>query len=218
MLAARTSAPEQLQRDATSYYRVFQHERCGGREWVNILIATGDIDNMIVTIVNQLTQDRLRASCTTAEARQKKRSHREVTAVSGVQHTVSEAKQWREYAKSLDKKVGIENDLYTKGRKCMGWEAWMKLTSDCEKAWETAEALSEASGNPYKNRQGVWCNNGVKDLTGLALKQWCEEKGKCSKLEKCLLGSAPASPNPVPLTRAGIVSHWGQLFTPLIYP
>ena len=177
MLGNRTRSNERVQRNATSYYRTYQHESIGGREWVNILIATGDIDDTVVTIMNELVQDRLRVSCSTAEARQKKRSERELTSAQGIQHTQSEAKRWRAWAKSLDNKVNMENDLYTKGRSELRFAEWEKLTAERTGAWDMAEQLSEQAGNPYKDRKGDWHNTEPSDLTGIALRRWCSVKG-----------------------------------------
>ena len=48
-----------------------------------------------------------------------------------------------------------------------------------KEAWNTAEALSENAGNPYKDRNGVWqCERDPgSDLVGAVLIQYCKLKG-----------------------------------------
>ena len=45
-------------------------------------------------------------------------------------------------------------------------------------AWDRAEALSEATGNPYKDRDGVVRNAEDKSLAARVLRQWCDMAGK----------------------------------------
>ena len=157
-------------RNLASAYRSYQHEMLGGREWVNILIATGDVDDAVLGIMNDVIKEKVeeRASCTAAEAepRQKKRKDRDdPEIVKGIQHKNSDPKYWRDQAKKLDKKMGRELALYEVGRSRMGLRAWNQLVAETDAMWDYAEKLSEEAGFPYKDRLGNWQNNERNDLT-----------------------------------------------------
>ena len=115
------------QRNTNSYCRTWQYDMFGGREWANILIAIGDIDDVVVAKVNDIIQERLSAPCATAEARQEKRCRRDRQAVRCVQQPTREATRWRDCAKRLDKKMAKDNDLWRRVR-MPSWQ-WEKTDS-----------------------------------------------------------------------------------------
>ena len=60
---ARHVDKDQYARNLRSIYRKSQFEEFGGREWQHILLALGDVDQEMVTIVNTI----VRRSCRNAE-------------------------------------------------------------------------------------------------------------------------------------------------------
>ena len=98
----------------------------------------------------------------------------------GVQHEESAAKQARNFAKNLDKKLATQEALWETGRRdrCMPWAAWNKLQADRDAAWDHAEALSWASGFPFYDRHGNRQQDDPRDLVGLALRRWCQARGE----------------------------------------
>ncbi len=53
-----------------------------------------------------------------------------------------------------------------------------QMQDEADRAWDYARDLSEASGAPYKDRDGTWRNlKGDVSMTGIALRHWCERKG-----------------------------------------
>ena len=58
----RAADRDQYARDLRSLYRKSQFEEFGGREWQHILLALGDVDDKMVTIVNTVVQERTAAS------------------------------------------------------------------------------------------------------------------------------------------------------------
>ena len=74
----------------------------------------------------------------------------------------------------------------------VGWGAWVggraggrviaktafaSMQGVFRKKNNQAERVSDASGYKYQDRNGQWRNDTVKDITGLALRAWCEHKG-----------------------------------------
>ena len=57
-----------------------------------------------------------------------------------------------------------------------GW-SWRELLWRREAAWDHAETLSLATGDPFTDRNGNRVNEKVRDMVGLCLARWLEEKG-----------------------------------------
>ena len=86
-----------------------QFEEFGGREWQHILLAIGDVDEEMVTIVNTIVRERTAASLLQQRgARAVPRGQRTQQEVQGINHRISEAKAARSQAKQLDKIVTKE--------------------------------------------------------------------------------------------------------------
>ena len=68
-------------------------------------------------------------------------------------------------------------DLWRQQRPTMGWRQWNDLLAQRDCAWDVAEQASDATGFAFKDRQGQWRNQRQQDLTGLALRRWCESMG-----------------------------------------
>ncbi len=167
-------------RNLDAYYRRAQYEDFGGRPWCNILLATGDVDCLIVQCMETIRAEREGQAAPLAPTQglsaRLPRAQRPGP-VRGVQHTSSEAKQARKAAKRLDKEVQAQKDLWNNDMRCMGWPEWERLVADRDRAWAHAMDLSERSGNPYYDQGGVLRNAEPKDMTGLALREWCKVQG-----------------------------------------
>ena len=160
-------------RSLKSYYKKYLKEAYGGAEWANIVLAIGVIDADIVECVNEEVQRRVSASVPRPQAKRKDRGYEEVA---GVQHTISNAKQLRAHASSLDKVIATQNALYNAGRRCMRRWEWEALQGDRDAAWDEAEGVSYQEGNKFKDRNGTWQCDSVNDLVGISLREWCMRK------------------------------------------
>ncbi len=163
-----------------SFYRKSQYEDYGGREWMNLVLALGDLGPRIIDIMNDIIKGRTALAST--QGRPRKVSHpraeREPTERPGLHHTTSEAKSLREAAKLLDKRIRRQEDLWrTRPWQCMPWATWNRLLQERSDAWDHAERVSEASGQPYTDRAGQRRNDAPRDMVGLALRQYCNEVG-----------------------------------------
>ena len=54
----RFSRNESITRNIDPYYRKFQKHMYGGREWMNIILALGTIDDTIVAKMNEIVRER----------------------------------------------------------------------------------------------------------------------------------------------------------------
>ena len=55
-MARRYKTNEQRSRNLEPYYRKFQKLMYGGREWMNILLAIGTIDDLVIAKMNEQVQ------------------------------------------------------------------------------------------------------------------------------------------------------------------
>ena len=55
-MARRYKTNEQRNRNLEPYYRKFQKLMYGGREWMNILLAIGTIDDLVIAKMNEQVQ------------------------------------------------------------------------------------------------------------------------------------------------------------------
>jgi hypothetical protein len=163
-----------------SYYRRHVYTLFGSLEWLHAVIALGALPVDFVEMVRVRCGER--AALALAQGnnrgpRQSKREDRDPSLPAGLQHKVSEAKELREKAKLIDKKIFHENARWEQGNSRMaGWE-WQKLLAAREEAWDRAEAVSRSTGFPFKDRDGNWVNDIQRDLVGLALCEWCRKHG-----------------------------------------
>ena len=51
------------------------------------------------------------------------------------------------------------------------------LLQEREEAWDAAEAESDKTGNPYKNRNKEMVKPPPKDMVGLVLRRYCDQNG-----------------------------------------
>ena len=116
-----------------SIYRKSQFEEFGGREWQHILLALGDVDQEMVTIVNTIVQERTAASLLQQRGARAvprvERTHQEV----GINHRISDAKAARAHARQLDKIRTKEEAQYQQRTSTMSWGNWNNLL-DAQKA------------------------------------------------------------------------------------
>ena len=130
-MSARAADNDQYARDLRSIYRKSQFEEFGGREWQHILLALGDVDEEMVTIVNTIVQERTAASLLQQRgARAVPRAQRTQQEVQGINHRISEAKAARSQAKQLDKIVTKEDAQYQQRTSTMSWANWNRLLDD----------------------------------------------------------------------------------------
>ena len=127
-VSARAADRDQYARDLRSLYRKSQLEEFGGREWQHILLAIGDVNEEMVTIVNTIVQERTAESLLQKRgARAVPRDQRTQQAVQGINHRISEAKLARSQAKQLDKIVTKEYAQHEQGTSWMSWPDWNRL-------------------------------------------------------------------------------------------
>ena len=92
-------------------------------------------------------------------------------------HKVSVAKQLREEAKCLDKRIEREQTRWEIGASRMGEGEWRQLLVGRDVAWDKAEEASLKAGFPFKDRNGEIQNGARTDLTYVALTGWCQQVG-----------------------------------------
>ena len=130
---ARAVDKDQYARNLRSIYRKSQFEEFGGREWQHILLALGDVDQEMVTIVNTIVQERTAASLLQQRGARAvpraERTHQEV----GINHRISDAKAARAHARQLDKIRTKEEAQYQQRTSTMSWGNWNNLL-DAQKA------------------------------------------------------------------------------------
>ena len=130
---ARPVDKDQYARNLRSIYRKSQFEEFGGREWQHILLALGDVDEEMVTIVNTIVQERTAASLLQQRGARAvpraERTHQEV----GINHRISDAKAARAHARQLDKIRTKEEAQYQQRTSTMSWGNWNNLL-DAQKA------------------------------------------------------------------------------------
>ena len=130
---ARHVDKDQYARNLRSIYRKSQFEEFGGREWQHILLALGDVDEEMVTIVNTIVQERTAASLLQQRgARAVPRAERTQQEV-GINHRISDAKAARAHARQLDKIRTKEEAQYQQRTSTMSWGNWNNLL-DAQKA------------------------------------------------------------------------------------
>jgi hypothetical protein len=178
--AKRLPNAKHYERNLESRYRRPQYRDFGGRTWCNVIIASGDVDTLIITLLNKIIDER-RALATTqglGTRRETARLPREERPgpIYGVMHEVSGPKQARQEAKRLDAQLRKENEMwYSPSRaQCMPWNEWKQLRKNADEAWSKAERLSYDAGFAFTDRNGVRQLGEPRDMVGLALRSWCE--------------------------------------------
>ena len=130
---ARPVDKDQYARNLRSIYRKSQFEEFGGRDRQHILLALGDVDQEMVTIVNTIVQERTAASLLQQRGAiavpRAERTQQEV----GINHRISDAKAARAHARQLDKIRTKEEAQYQQRTSTMSWGNWNTLL-DAQKA------------------------------------------------------------------------------------
>ena len=154
-------------------YRRACFKMFGGLEWMYLLLAVGDINDVVVSCTKQ-------ASAELVEARKRKlgdayrdpevwmpdadqrRKDRAASASSaglpkfnGVVHKLALSKKMRANGRQLDKMIAKEQAAYDAGRSKMPWHAWKKLCDDADRVWAEAHEASDALGVEYQARDGT---------------------------------------------------------------
>ena len=143
-VATRWNTQEKRTRNLDPHYRKFQKEMYGGREWMNIILAIGDIDEFILGKMNMIVEERTEEARAKANPLQQRRDHqlprRDRTRLDcqGVTHKVSEGKTLRAEAKKKDKEVEQAEEAWQSGRYWGNWEQWEELLAARTYAWDEA--------------------------------------------------------------------------------
>ena len=171
---------EKVNREYKSSYRTHVFSVFGGLEWLHAVIALGQLPKDFVEIVRENCMQRKAlapAQGNNPQPRQLKRDKREDQRVVGLQHKKSEAKDLREKAKLLDKRIKKENERYERKESTLSTSKWQALLDERAAAWDKAEAVSRSTGFKFMDRDGKWVNDEQKDLIGLSLCEWCGKHG-----------------------------------------
>ena len=150
----------QLARTLGMLYRRACLKAFGGREWVYLLIAVGDINKDLLvaaaTAAKELTDARKQKLGTAwndpGDWRPASIDRAAASAAAAgppvwtpVTHRVSDAKRLREHARNLDKRV-------VEAPTTMSWRIWNGVKQNADEAWRVAEEASEAAGVEYTAR------------------------------------------------------------------
>ena len=171
--------PPESQRMYKSYYRRYMFRVFGSAEWMHAVIALGQLPADFVELIRENCRQRkaLASAQGNNEPRQLRRKDRPSQEVHGLQHKVSYAKQLREKAKNIDKKIAHENERHKRGQSWMKQQEWRRLLDHRQQAWDEAEEVSRGTGYPFKDRDGEWVNCIQRDLVGVSLCSWCQQHG-----------------------------------------
>ena len=143
-VATRWNTQEKRTRNLDPHYRKFQKEMYGGREWMNIILAIGAIDEFILGKMNEIVQERTQEARAKADPLQQRRVHQKPRAertrqdMQGVDHKQSEGKRLRAEAKKKDKEVQQAEEAYANGRYRGTWQQWQELVAARIYAWDEA--------------------------------------------------------------------------------
>jgi len=154
-------------RQLKSAHRHYCYERFGGREWLYLIIAIGDLNDDVAAAMKQAIQQKLEElrdskdeeTWTPTEVLRLAKEHKLALAAmhgkprpKGIEHKVSEAKVWREKGKYLDRLKARAKA----GKYYLTWSQWYELVANADEAWSIAEELSETAGVPHIGRDGEW--------------------------------------------------------------
>ena len=151
----RFTSNEGKRRNLDPYYRRFQLLMYGGREWMNIVLAIGTIDESIVLNMNAELQRRMAATHPLHQRRDEMsklpRDQRPAKQRKGIDHQISNAKQLREAAKLLDKKIAKVDKDWERGRCTMGGAEYYNLCHERDAAWDEAYQIPTLHSCPCIN-------------------------------------------------------------------
>ena len=126
-------------RNIGSAWKTTQFHRYGGQVWLRILIALGDIPNVIIGICNEIVAEKVRQAQrepTTGLVEGPRLSARSLAASQGqVPPPVQAAKRAREQAKRTQKKLLLIKDQWRNGAgrgASMSWAHWNALERQLE--------------------------------------------------------------------------------------
>ena len=163
----------QYARTARMVYRRACFKMCGGIEWMNFLLAVGDINDLLISCAKQ-------ASTELVEARKRKlgdayrepevwqpaafqrREDRAASASSAglpkfnaVEHNVARSKEMRANGRRLDNTIARERAAYDAHRSTMPARVWNRLVESADRVWAEAHEASDALGVEYTARDGT---------------------------------------------------------------
>ena len=171
-LGAKCSNKSQYARTARMVYRRECFKTFGGQEWMYMLLAVGDINDLLVYCADDAGKelvelkkrklgDAYREPDVWAPAAAQRRKDREASASSagphfnGVWHTVAQSKILREEGRKLDKQIAKEQAAYDASRGDMSWNAWNALVAKADRVWAEAHKASDAVGVEYTARDNT---------------------------------------------------------------
>ena len=137
----RFTTQESFSRNIDPYYRKFQKKMYGGREWMNIILALGTIDETIVAKMNEIVRERTERGDPLHPRREHQlpAAERAPRTVQGVDHHISKGKRLRLQAKEIDKQIQIANRAWERsGRRHYTRSQWEALLAERERAWDEA--------------------------------------------------------------------------------
>ena len=156
----RFTTQESFSRNIDPYYRRFQKNMYGGREWMNIILALGTIDETIVAKMNEIVQERTEAADPLLQRRDHMlpKAERAPRTVQGVDHHLSEAKKLRMQAKAIDRRIQAANwDWERHGRSQYTAYGWRLLLEEREQAWNEAICSTPTRFGFFNSTRG--CSN-----------------------------------------------------------
>ena len=139
-VANRYETHEQRDRNIDPYYRKFQKIMYGGRVWMNVILALGTIDELIVENMNDIVCERsLAAPLQQRREHQKPAFLRGPRVKVGIDHRLSIGKTLRGKAKELDRKIQQAEEDWREGRgRQYSWPEWMALLDERNRKWDEA--------------------------------------------------------------------------------
>ena len=163
----------QANRTLTMLHRRWCFKTFGGREWLYLLIAVGDVNSILMEATQRASEELL-------EIRKRKlgdkwkdpeewkpatMQRKEASASSAGQpkwspviHYLSDAKALREKARKLDNKIEKEQAAWEAGRSTMSRGEWSRLQWQREEAWQKANEAGGQTDVEYKGRGGEIIN------------------------------------------------------------
>ena len=135
-------------RTISSNFRTWCFQMLGGVNWVHLFVATGEVSDRLITLVNEHNAAVIRREAPGREpsadlAPGPRRSRRNVALARGVpeydapprcgvQHFESRAKALRQIARELKKELDWQDDQWKRGRHSMQGVEYHRLQRQCQ--------------------------------------------------------------------------------------
>ena len=183
-----------ITRDLMSMHRTACKEAFGGIEWMNLLIAVGRFDDLIMCCMNEaviIRKQQLRekreakgetwkADEDMPPAEKVSASSRDQKTVRGIQHKTSAPKRLREALRQKQNQLKKMEEQWDKG-KYVSWHAWTALKYEVEELAKTSDEASWAAGVAFTDSKGVRQlepEEGTRNLVDIALSLYKKYQAK----------------------------------------